>query len=208
MFPRDFFDYFSLDDGRIYFNLADVSGKGVNAALLMAKASSLFRCLGKRVHDPGQLLAQINVEICETSTRGMFVTMIAGLYDPGSGRLRLVNAGHPPGLLLRKDGALSALEAQAPPLGVDPGCAFPEVDVPLDGGSLYLFSDGVTEGHTAEGEELGVRGLLGMIAEQGNQLPGERLESIVTRFTSTALPLRDDITMLLLEEHVGTAAGH
>jgi sigma-B regulation protein RsbU (phosphoserine phosphatase) len=204
----DFFDYFSLDDGRIYFNLADVSGKGVNAALLMAKASSLFRCLGKRVRAPGQLLAQINVEICETSIRGMFVTMIAGLYDPASGHLRLVNAGHPPGILLRKDGALSALEAQAPPLGVDPGCTFPEVDVPLDGGSLYLFSDGVTEGHTAEGEELGMRGLLGMIAEEGDRLPGARLESIVTRFTSSTLPLRDDITMLLLEEHGAPEAGH
>jgi len=204
----DFFDYFSLEDGRIYFNLADVSGKGVNAALLMAKASSLFRCLGKRVHEPGQLLSQINVEICETSIRGMFVTMIAGLYDPASGHLRLVNAGHPPGILVQKDGALSALEAQAPPLGVDPGCTFPEVDLPLDGGSLYLFSDGVTEGHTAEGEELGVRGLLGMIAEEENRLPGARLESIVTRFTSTALPLRDDITMLLVEECGAPRAGY
>ena len=196
----DFFDYFRLDDGRVYFNLADVSGKGVNAALLMAKASSLFRCLGKQVHDPGRLLAQINVELCETSTRGMFVTMIAGLYDPGSGRLRLVNAGHPPGILLGKDGGLSALYAQAPPLGVDPECTFPEVEISLDGGSLYLFSDGVTEGRTADGEVLGFRGLVGLIVEQGNLLPGERLETIVTRFTGAASPLRDDITMLLLED--------
>ncbi len=197
----DFFDYFRLDDGRIYFNLADVSGKGVNAALLMAKASSLFRCLGKQVHDPARLLAQINVELCETSARGMFVTMVAGLYDPGTGRLRLVNAGHPPAILFGKDGGLSALHAQAPPLGVLPDCVFPEIEVSLDGGSLYLFSDGVTEGRTADGEILGVRGLIGLIVEQGNRLPGERLETIVTRFTGAASPLRDDITMLLLEDH-------
>ena len=130
----------------------------------------------------------------------MFVTMIAGLYDPGSGRLRLVNAGHPPGILLGKDGGLSALYAQAPPLGVDPECTFPEVEISLDGGSLYLFSDGVTEGRTADGEVLGFRGLVGLIVEQGNLLPGERLETIVTRFTGAASPLRDDITMLLLED--------
>jgi sigma-B regulation protein RsbU (phosphoserine phosphatase) len=78
----DFYDYFVLPDGRIYFNLGDVSGKGMNAALLMAKTSSLFRCLGKKICNPGDLLAMINNEICETSVRGMFVTMIAGIYDP------------------------------------------------------------------------------------------------------------------------------
>jgi sigma-B regulation protein RsbU (phosphoserine phosphatase) len=201
----DFFDHFQLSDGRIYFNLADVSGKGVNAALLMAKTSSLFRCLGKQVHAPGQLLGQINHEIHETSIRGMFVTMIAGLYDPGTQQLRLVNAGHPPALLMWKDGRLSALTAQAPPLGVDPNCEFPEVDLSLAGGSLYLFSDGVTEGCTADGETLGLRGLLTMISEVGSRQPRERLASIVGRFTSTPAPLRDDITMLLLEDPQGTA---
>jgi sigma-B regulation protein RsbU (phosphoserine phosphatase) len=182
-----------------------VSGKGINAALLMAKTSSLFRCLGKQVHDPGQLLAQINDEIYDTSTRGMFVTMIAGLYDPAHGHLQLVNAGHPPGLLLSRDGSLSAIEAQAPPLGVVSDSTFPEAELTLNGGTLYLFSDGVTEGCTADGLVLGLQGLLEIIAELGSTQPHERLETIVARFRD-ASRLRDDITVLLLEDRSGSAS--
>ncbi len=87
----DFFDYFDLPDGRICFNLGDVSGKGINASLLMAKTSSLYRCLGKSIPDPGRLLQLINREIFETTTRGMFVTMVAGLYDPARGTVRIVH---------------------------------------------------------------------------------------------------------------------
>ena len=82
----DFFDVFVLADGRIAFNVGDVSGKGMNAALLMAKTASLYHCLGKEVHDPGELLATINRELCETGTRGMFVTMVGGVYDPAASR--------------------------------------------------------------------------------------------------------------------------
>ncbi len=78
----DFYDYFELPDGTIAFALGDVSGKGMNAALLMAKTASLFRCLGKTIRDPARLLSILNREICETTSRGMFVTMVAGLYEP------------------------------------------------------------------------------------------------------------------------------
>ncbi len=74
----DFYDHFQLPDGRIYFNLADVSGKGMNAALLMAKASSLLHHLAKTETDPGHLLAMVNEAICETATHGMFVSIVSG----------------------------------------------------------------------------------------------------------------------------------
>ena len=77
----DFYDFFELNDGRIYFSLGDVSGKGMDAALLMSKTSSLFRCLGKTLHEPNVLLATINRELCETAIHGMFVTMTCGLLD-------------------------------------------------------------------------------------------------------------------------------
>ena len=66
------------EDGLIYFNLADVSGKGMNAALLMAKVSSLLRHLGRDISDPGELLARVNDEVCETVSHGMFVTLVSG----------------------------------------------------------------------------------------------------------------------------------
>ena len=100
----DFYDFFPSGDGRICFNLGDVSGKGMNAALLMAKTASLYRCLGKSEHSPGRLLGRLNEEICETATRGMFVTMVGGIYDPATGLVRLANAGHePPPSLCRRD---------------------------------------------------------------------------------------------------------
>lgn len=197
----DFYDYFTLPDGRIYFNLGDVSGKGVNAALLMTKTSSLFRCLGKRIASPGELLSQINTELCETSIHGMFVTMIAGLYDPVSGRVVLVNAGNPPPLLFAANGLAREIEAQAPPLGVIDSAQFPEIELNLGDNSLYMFSDGVTEGYTSDGQMLGLNGLFKTIAMLPADLSREqRIQAIVRRIQHDAVaPLRDDVTILLLE---------
>ncbi|WP_455212013.1 SpoIIE family protein phosphatase, partial [Kaarinaea lacus] len=196
----DFFDYFELPDGKLYFNLGDVSGKGMNAALLMAKTSSLFRCLGKKVYNPGDLLALINNEICETTVRGMFVTMIAGIYDANSDILRMVNAGNPPGLLFDRNGKIRLFEAQTPPLGVVPGLKFPEIKCQLNSGSLYLFSDGVTETQLADGHELGIKGLARWLKDSKIKPPQQRLQAIVERLTPKHKPLRDDITLMLIEQ--------
>jgi phosphoserine phosphatase RsbU/P len=195
----DFYDFFSLPDGRLYFILGDVSGKGVNAALLMSKASSLFRCLGKDIHKPGRLLARINQELCETSTRGMFVTAIAGLYDPGTQSICLVNAGHPPALLFGPDGRSKAFSAETTPLGILPDQQFEGVEFSLGKGCLYLYSDGVTEGCLADGSEMGMEGLIRCLKEV-NKLPAvERLSVVVKQFQHEASSLRDDITLLLIE---------
>ena len=197
----DFYDYFRLPDGRIYFNLGDVSGKGVNAALLMAKTSSLFRCLGKRITSPAELLADVNTELCETSIHGMFVTLIAGIYDPDTGYVKLVNAGNPPALLFTPEGLATEIEANAPPLGVLADAEFPEIEFKLANKSLYMVSDGVTEGFVSEGEMLGLSGLFKTIAVMDKSLPAQqRIQAIVDRFDDTSVPFRDDVTILLLEE--------
>lgn len=198
----DFYDYFTLPDGRIYFNLGDVSGKGVNAALLMAKTSSLFRCLGKRIDQPGELMAQINIELCETSIHGMFVTMIAGIYDPHTDLLKLVNAGNPPALLFSSQGLARELEAGAPPLGVMEESLFPEISLNLGDNSLYMFSDGVTEGYMENGQTLGMRGLFKSIATMPEILTAhQRIERIVKCIRQDEQsPLRDDVTILLLQK--------
>lgn len=197
----DFYDYFSLDNGDIYFNLADVSGKGVNAALLMAKASSIFRCLGKRIADPAQLLFEVNNELCETSVHGMFVTMVAGVYSPHSGEVRLVNAGHPPALLFSEDGLCREFEATAPPLGVIANIHYTEYRFQLGNGSLYMYSDGVTEGYINDHSTLELSGLFKLIATMDTRLsPVERLQQIIQPFVQTTQPLRDDVTLLLVEK--------
>ncbi|KAA3630484.1 MAG: HDOD domain-containing protein [Proteobacteria bacterium] len=199
----DFYDFFRLPDGKIFFNLGDVSGKGMNAALLMAKTTSLFRCLGKRIHDPAQLLTQINDEICETTIRGMFVTMIAGLYDPSRGTIRIANAGHPPALLFRGTKLRQSFGAQAPPLGIVPGMDFPAGEVSLDGGTLVIVSDGITEAKRIDGQALGVKGLVEMITTSESQAPRDRVERIVQQLRATPEALHDDMTILMVGNHHG-----
>jgi len=202
----DFFDYFTLYDGRIAFTLADVSGKGMNAALLMAKTASLFRCLGKEDLRPGRLLQRINAEVCETSLRGMFVTMVAGIYDPATGRLVLANAGHEPPLWHSTDDQFQALEATAPPVGIPPeltgGGPVPEEVIYLAGGSLYIFTDGATEGYVEPGVELGADGFKAMV--QSGVAAGHsaqiRINEIADCLTKDGAVLRDDITVLVIDD--------
>lgn len=198
----DFYDYFELENGDIYFNLGDVSGKGVNAALLMAKTCSLFRGLGKRIDDPGKLLYEINNELCETSIHGMFVTMVAGLYSPAKDEVRLVNAGNPPALLLSESGICEEFEATAPPLGIMPDTIYTEYKFNLNSGSLYIYSDGVTEGYIDENRMLELSGLFKMISSlKKNTPPIDRLNSIVNNIVNNEISLRDDVTLLLLENN-------
>jgi len=202
----DFFDFFTMYDGRIAFTLADVSGKGMNAALLMAKTASLFRCLGKEDLRPGRLLQRINAEVCETSMRGMFVTMIAGLYDPASGRVVLANAGHEPPLLHSTDDQFKTFQATAPPVGIPPeltgGGAVPEEVLHLNGGSLYIFTDGATEGYVAPGEELGADGFMDMIrVGLSDGLSAQaRIDAVANRLSGSGEALRDDITVLVIDD--------
>ncbi len=198
----DFYDFFKLDDGRVMFNLGDVSGKGMHAALLMAKTSSLFRCLGKKNHSPAELLKTINREICETSIRGMFVTMVAGIYNPEDGTVVLVNAGNPPPVLFNPKATekkIRLLAADTPPLGIVPDMDYDEISINLQQGHLYIYSDGITEGYTPNDEELGVMGLVSLIANLDNMPVQKRLDTIIQHLSQSSKGQRDDMTLLILE---------
>lgn len=198
----DFYDFLRLADGRIYFSLADVSGKGMNAALLMAKTTSLLRCLAKRASGAGALLRQVNEEICEKASLGMFVTLIAGYLDPVRGRLELANGGHHPALLRRPDGSFVEFAAAAPPLGVLADIDFPAEEVELAGGALYLYTDGISESAVGNGPELGAGGLKDMIAAASAEPADTRLAAIVEAWRKAGYQTHDDITLMLVE--VGT----
>ena len=98
----DFYNFSDLGEGRFGFGVADVSGKGIKSSLLMSKASSLYRCLSKTVFSAAELLKILNDEICETASRGMFVTMVIGIYDSNKKELLISNAGHEPPLSFQK----------------------------------------------------------------------------------------------------------
>lgn len=198
----DFFDVVELPGGRIAFAIADVSGKGMNAALLMAKTASLFRCLAKRLDGPGDLLAAIDAELAETGSAGMFVTMVAGVLDLAGGRVVLANAGHEPPLLVRGD-VVERVQGGMPPLGIDPtlflsGC--PESQVDLAGGTLYLFTDGLTEARDENGRMLGGEGVEALLLRHRDLAPPERMAAVIDEIAPDGAALRDDLTMLVVED--------
>ena len=198
----DFYDFFSLADGRIMFNLGDVSGKGMNAALLMAKTSSLFRCLGKNLHSPAELLKIINREICETSIRGMFVTMVAGVFNPADNTIILVNAGNPPPILYNQNSAdkkIQFVSADSPPIGIVAGMEYEEQQIDLNEGHLYIYSDGITEGYTPKDVELGVNGFVSLIASLDKMAVQKRLDTIIEILSQRSKGQRDDKTLLNIE---------
>ncbi|HDN69309.1 MAG TPA: GAF domain-containing protein, partial [Gammaproteobacteria bacterium] len=200
----DFYDFFELEDGRIYFSLGDVSGKGMDAALLMSKTASLFRCLGKTLHEPDTLLATINRELCETAIHGMFVTMVCGLLNPETGAVKLANAGHEPPLIHSRDGTFSALPASAPPLGIMPlqagDTGIRNEAFNLDGGTLYIFTDGVTEGCLEDGSRLEQTGFQDIIRERSELPAAARIEAVVSILSDTGRKRHDDITLLIVED--------
>jgi len=194
----DFFDYFTHESGHIYFNLGDVSGKGVTASLLMAKTSSLFHCLGKRDFSLPDVMELINAEICETTIRGMFVTMVAGRYHPVTGKVELINAGNPPAFVITADGRIKKIDAMAAPLGIVPDASYESVEFNLQNSRLLLYSDGVTEGYTENGEELGMQGLVQLLKKNHQLQPRQQIQAMLKVFDHDSAPQRDDLTLLMV----------
>ncbi len=196
----DFFDFFTLPSGRIPFALGDVSGKGIKSAMLMAKAASLFRCLAKTIGDPTELLRRINEEICETASRGMFVTMVAGVYESSTGLMRLANAGHEPPMVRYPDRSYRTFPADVPPLGILPDLRPKTVEVALGGGEFYVFSDGLTEFRYSKGEDLGVEGLVQLLESMPEKTQHDRLVTLLAELDGAGWEARDDLTVLAIDD--------
>jgi sigma-B regulation protein RsbU (phosphoserine phosphatase) len=205
----DFYDVLPLRDGRFAFALADVSGKGMDAALIMVQVATLFRSLAKRVHGPGRLLARIEAELCESLTLGMFVTMVVGVYDPRTHEVRLANAGHLPPLLRDADGHFTSFESQDPPLGVRRRLdrnRYHERAFSIAGGALYLYTDGATEARRADGGQIGAEGLQVLIERCAALPASHRLETMAKALDGDVAVLRDDLTLLVIEDTSTRAA--
>ncbi|MEK6806490.1 MAG: SpoIIE family protein phosphatase [Pseudomonadota bacterium] len=203
----DFYDILLLDPDRTAFALADVSGKGMNAALVMVKAATLFRSLGKQIRQPGKLLARIGAEMLETMSAGMFVTMVVGIYDRRRHEVRFANAGHEPPLLRTRQGVFHAYAASDPPLGIVAPAqrGYPETVLKLQGGGFYVFSDGCTESFGANGRMRGAQGLRKLISANVSRPAQERIEAIAAALAPDIRALRDDITLLVVDDGSATA---
>jgi len=196
----DFYNFSDLGDGKYGFGVADVSGKGIKSSLLMSKASSLYRCLSKTNFSAADLLMQLNDEICETISRGMFVTMLIGIYDSSKKELLLSSAGHEPPIIYSKDGSFSNYSEAGPPLGIMPKTKYNEHTVSFVESSMYIFTDGITEIKNPNGEMLGSEGFQNFIKKYQTTPNNERLKKIVDDILNAGHIQKDDLTILVIDQ--------
>ncbi len=195
----DFYNFSDLGDGRYGFGVADVSGKGIKSSLLMSKASSLYRCLSKTMFSASELLILLNNEICETAARGMFVTMLIGIYDSNKKELLLSNAGHEPPLIYSKDGNFTNYTEAGPPLGIMPKVKYTETTISFSESSMYIFTDGITEIKDPNGEMLGSEGFQEYIKKYHSLPNNARLKTIIDDIIKSGKIQKDDLTIVVVD---------
>ena len=165
----------------------------------MSKASSLYRCLSKTNFSASDLLFQLNNEICETISRGMFVTMLIGVYDSNKKELLLSSAGHEPPLILSSDGNFSNFSEAGPPLGIMPKTKYPEHTIPFEKSSMYIFTDGITEIKNPSGEMLGSEGFENYIKKYQSAPINERLKTMIDDILGAGHIQKDDLTIVAID---------
>lgn len=198
----DLYDGFFLPDGRFFSLVGDVSGKGVSAAVFMALAAMAVRTLAPKLSDPGELLAQVNLLLCERNETMQFVTACAVFFDPASGELTWANAGHPLAALISAAGNIQWLEGpRAAPLGVFEETLYltqRRVLAPLE--TLLVYSDGVSEAMDAQSTLFGderIQQCLAGAAITDSVQTVERVVAAVLAHQAEA-PQADDITLVAL----------
>jgi sigma-B regulation protein RsbU (phosphoserine phosphatase) len=196
----DFYDYFMLDERRLVVTIADVSGKGIPAALFMAVSRTVMRNapaetdMAQRMRDANRLLATGN-------TACMFVTMFSGVLDLETGRLRYCNAGHNSPYLLRSGGGRDLLKPTGIPFGIDPDRSYTIAETVLaSGDTLFMFTDGITEAFNPAGDIFGEARLETVLDREGGIGATELVQKIIgaTAEFAAGAEQSDDITCLAL----------
>jgi CHASE2 domain-containing sensor protein len=199
----DFYDCFMVDSRRLFFIVADVSGKGLPASLFMALSKTLLKSAARRVDDVGGLMVRANAEVSRENPESLFITAFAGLLDARTGLLEFCNAGHEPPFARAPGGSLERLvHAGGPPLCVVENYAYPVEYRALAAGEwICVVTDGVTEAMNTAGELYGAARLKSVLdALPPSVGPSELLAAVradVGRFVGTA-EASDDLTLLCL----------
>jgi serine phosphatase RsbU (regulator of sigma subunit)/anti-sigma regulatory factor (Ser/Thr protein kinase) len=203
----DFYDFFTLPDGRVMVVTGDVTDKGVPAALVMASTHAFLKESGPRLVAPSEVLAKVNDLLCEDIPAHMFVTCQVLVLDPPTGQLVFANAGHNLPYVRGADGTVRELRATGMPLGLMPGMSYEQAEAVIEPGEhLLLYSDGLTEQHDANGDMFGFGRTQQVIAAAR---PGDELTDVcvtaLSTFTGRDIEQEDDITLVALRRTEGAA---
>jgi len=201
----DWYDFIPLSDGRWGLVLADVSGKGTAAALLMSATRAMLRSLAQNGSGPAEVLTRLNNMMIEDFPCGRFVTMVYAELDPSTRVLRIANAGHLAPLLVEPSGPRWINHEHGLPLGIS-ASKFSETAVTLGEHSrIAFYSDGITEAEVDSGEEYGPERLLAHMQSPG--VTPEGLLADVRKFAN-GTGLRDDATVILVSARSTDSAAH
>ena len=198
----DFYDFFRIDDDRIGFLIADVSGKGVPAAIFMAVSRTLIRATGIRGGSPADCIGYSNKLLSDESVDCMFVTVFYGIMNVTTGDVTYCNAGHNPPYIIKGTGEVKALDmSQDPMVGAISGVDYHDCQLQLDkGDTLVMFTDGVTEAMNTANEEFGEARLEATLSKTFSKCQDvvEAIKTDVAGFVDGA-EQSDDITVLALK---------
>ena len=199
----DFYDFYMLGDSTLAFMIADVSGKGIPAAMFMMQAKTIIKDLAESGLELPEVFATANKKLCENNDAGMFVTAWMGILDLKTGLLKFVNAGHNPPLVRQADGEFAYLKARSGMVlaGMD-GIKYRQNELQLTpGNQIFLYTDGVTEATDKNNQLYGEERLLETVNRNivmDTRKLCEAVKSDVDQFVGEA-PQFDDITMLSVE---------
>lgn len=199
----DFYDFFPIDETHLGFVIADVSGKGVPAAIYMAVSRTMIKANAKRGMQPKECMSLVNDLLCEENLNSMFVTVLYGIYDIQTGEITYTNAGHDRPYLLHKDGSVEEVNSDINlALGVMGGLTFKQNSVRLEEGDvLVMFTDGVPEAEDQDHNQFGQERLKETLLTQQGATSREIVEKItanVKDFVGEATQF-DDITQLVIK---------
>lgn len=201
----DYYDFLQLGPDRLGFVIADVAGKGIAAALLMANLQANLRSqFALALEQPQRLLQKVNRLFCDSTPDGAFATLFFCDYDDSSGFLRYVNCGHLCALLLRKDGTVDRLESTCTVLGIFKNWECTVAESSLRRGDLLaLYTDGVTESMDHTFEEFGEQRLVESLRRHRHQPPQSLLTEVVADVRSfTPHEQHDDITLIIAKRTI------
>ena len=198
----DFYDFFPIDDHRIGFTIADVSGKGVPAAIFMAVSRTLIKATGLRDMGSNECMKTVNDILCDESVGSMFVTVFYGIYDLQTGLVDFTNAGHNPPYILHADGTVEMVKSDCNlVLGALEGIDFKNASLQLEpGDTLVMYTDGVTEAENkeqAQFENARLETTLAALKGASSRQIVDTVNARVKEFTDGA-PQSDDITQLVI----------